>query len=89
MQTLCRPRARALTSCVNVATSTEEPKMTPRIPENIRRLVTVMGGNTIPPRHPNDDDDEDEENDDEEDEDLGEENRRSSENPTNSCCAHG
>jgi hypothetical protein len=47
--------------------------MTPRIPENIRRLVTVMGGNTIPPRHPNDDHDEDEENDDEEDEELDEE----------------
>ena len=53
------------------ATSTEEPKMTPRIPENIWSLVTVMGGNTMPPRHPNDDDDEDEE--DEEDEELDEE----------------
>jgi len=45
--------------------------MTPRIPENIWSLVTVMGGNTMPPRHPNDDDDEDEE--DEEDEELDEE----------------
>jgi hypothetical protein len=45
--------------------------MTPRIPENIWSLVTLMGGNTMPPRHPNDDDDEDEE--DEEDEDLDEE----------------
>jgi hypothetical protein len=45
--------------------------MPPRIPENIRSLVTVIGGNTIPPRDPNDDDDEDE--DDEEDEDRDEE----------------
>ena len=44
--------------------------MPPRIPENIRSLVTIMGGNTIPPRDPNDDDDED---DDEEDEDRDEE----------------
>ena len=42
--------------------------MPPRIPENIRSLVT--GGNRIPPRDPNDDDDED---DDEEDEDRDEE----------------
>ena len=47
--------------------------MTPRIPENIRSLVTVMGGNKMPPRDPNDDDNEDEENDDEEDEELDEE----------------
>jgi hypothetical protein len=46
--------------------------MPPRILENIWSLVTVMGGNTMPPRHPNDDD-EDEENDDEEDEDRDEE----------------
>jgi hypothetical protein len=45
--------------------------MTPRIPENIWSLVTITGGNTMPPRHPNDDDDEDEE--DEEDEELNEE----------------
>src|SRR5215831_4473209 len=52
---------------MNVATSTQEPIMTPRIPDNIWSLVTIMGGNAIPPRDPNDDDDEDE--DDEEDED--------------------
>ena len=45
--------------------------MPPRIPENILSLVTIMGGNTIPPRDPNDDDDEDD--DDEEDEDRDEE----------------
>jgi hypothetical protein len=43
----------------------------PPIPENIRSLVTIMGGNRIPPRDPNDDDDEDD--DDEEDEDRDEE----------------
>ena len=43
--------------------------MTPWIPETIRILVTVMGGNTMPPRDPNDDDDDDEDEDDEEDED--------------------
>jgi hypothetical protein len=41
--------------------------MTPRTPDNIWSLVTIMGGNVIPPRDPNDDDDEEE--DDEEDED--------------------
>ena len=51
----------------NVVTSTQEPIMTPRIPDTIWSLVTIMGGNTIPPRDPNDDDDEEE--DDEEDED--------------------
>jgi len=45
--------------------------MPPRIPENIRSLVTIMGGNTIPPRDPKDDDDQDD--DDEEDEDRDEE----------------
>ena len=45
--------------------------MPPRIPENIRSFVTIMGGNAIPPRDPNDDDDEDD--DDEEDEDRDEE----------------
>ena len=45
--------------------------MPPRIPENIRSLVTIMGGNTIPPRDPNDDNDEDD--DDAEDEDRDEE----------------
>ena len=71
MQTLCGLRARALTSSVNVATSKRERKMAPRIPENIWSLVTIMGGNTMPPRDPTDDDDEDEE--DEEDEDRDEE----------------
>ena len=41
--------------------------MTPRIPDNIWRLIANMGGTAIPPRDPNDDDDEDE--DDEEGED--------------------
>jgi hypothetical protein len=44
--------------------------MTPHIPENIWSLVTLMGGNTMPPRHPNDDDEDEE---DEEDEELDEE----------------
>jgi hypothetical protein len=39
--------------------------------ENIWSLVTVMGGNTMPPRDPTDDDDEDAE--DEQDEDRQEE----------------
>jgi hypothetical protein len=50
----------------NVVTSTQEPIMTPRTPDSIWSLVTMMGGNAIPPRDPNDDD---EEEDDEEDED--------------------
>ena len=50
------------------AASTQEPVMTPWIPDNIWSLVTIMGGNAIPPRDPNDDDD-DEDEDDEEDED--------------------
>jgi hypothetical protein len=41
--------------------------MTPRTPDNIWSLVTIMGRNATPPRDPNDDDDEEE--DDEEDED--------------------
>ena len=45
--------------------------MAPRIPENIWSLVSIMGGNTMPPRDPTDEDDEDEE--DEEDEDRHEE----------------
>src|SRR6266436_6178992 len=44
-----------------------ERKMAPRIPENIWSLVTIMGGNTMPPRDPTDDDDEDEEDDEDED----------------------
>jgi hypothetical protein len=51
---------------MNVATSSKEPTMTQRIPENFSaaewRLVTIMG-NRMPPRDPNDDDDEDEDND--------------------------
>jgi hypothetical protein len=54
---------------MNVETSSKEPTMTQRIPENFSaaewRLVTIMG-NTMPPRDPNDDgddDDEDEDND--------------------------
>jgi len=61
-----RERARANIG-MNVATSTQEPIMTPRTPDNIWSLVTIMGRNAIPPRDPDDDDDEDE--DDEEDED--------------------
>jgi len=56
---------------MNIATSTKEPIMTPRIPDNIWSLVAIMGRNAIPPRDPNDDDDEDE--DDEEDEDRDDE----------------
>jgi hypothetical protein len=41
--------------------------MTPRIPDSIWSLVTIMGRNTIPPRDPNDDDDEDEEEEEDED----------------------
>ena len=51
---------------MNVATSSKEPTMTQRIPENFSaaewRLVTIMG-NTMPPRDPNDDDDDDEDED--------------------------
>lgn len=63
-----RWRANIVRECRDIRTGVEMP---PRIPENIRSLVTVIGGNTIPPRDPNDDDDEDE--DDEEDEDRDEE----------------
>jgi hypothetical protein len=56
---------------MNVATSSKEPTMIQRIPENYSaaewRPVTITG-NTMPPRVPNDDDhndddDEDEDND--------------------------
>ena len=60
-------RANIDRECRDIRTGAEMP---PRIPENIRSLVTIIGGNTIPPRDPNDDDDED---DDEEDEDRDEE----------------
>jgi hypothetical protein len=63
------PGANARANIVmNVATSTQEPIMTPRIPDSIWSLVTIIGGNAIPPRDPNDDDDDDNE-DEEEDED--------------------
>jgi hypothetical protein len=47
--------------------------MTPRIPENLSTwlidwtLVTIIMGNTMPPRDPNDDDDEEEEDEEGED----------------------
>jgi hypothetical protein len=64
------PGANARANIVmNVATSTQEPIMTARIPDNIWSLVTIMGGNAIPPRDPNDDDDEDEDDEEDEDED--------------------
>jgi hypothetical protein len=51
---------------MNVATSSKEPTMTQRIPENCSaaewRLVTIMD-NTMPPRDPNEDDDDDEDED--------------------------
>jgi hypothetical protein len=44
--------------------------MTPRIPDSIWSLVTIMGrNNTIPPRDPNDDDEDEEEEEDEDGED--------------------
>jgi hypothetical protein len=43
--------------------------MTPRIPDNIWRLIAIMSGNAIPPRDPNDDDDEDEDEDEDDEED--------------------
>jgi len=52
---------------MTVATSTQEPIMTPRIPDNIWSLVTIIGGNAIPPRDPNDDDDNEDEEEDEDD----------------------
>jgi hypothetical protein len=58
---------------MNVATSSKEPTMTQRIPENFPaaewRLVTIMG-NTMPPRDPNDDDDDDDDDDEDEDNDT-------------------
>ena len=56
-------RANIFRECRDIRTG----EMLPRISENIWSLVTIMGGNTMPPRDPTDDDDEDEE--DEEDED--------------------
>jgi hypothetical protein len=63
------PGANARANIVmNVATSTQEPIMTPRIPDNIWRLIAIMGGNAIPPRDPNDDDDDNEDEEEEEEE---------------------
>ena len=73
MQTLCRPRARALTSvheCRDIHTGAD---MTPRIPENVPTSLVgwSLVGNTMPPRDPNDDDDaEDEDGDAEPDDDV-------------------
>jgi hypothetical protein len=64
------PGANARANIVmTVDTSTQEPIMTPRIPDNIWSLVAIIGGNTIPPRDPNDDDDDNEDEEEEEDED--------------------
>jgi len=60
--------ANIVRECCDIQTG---DKMPPQILENIWSLVTIMGGNTMPPRDPTDDDDEDEE--DEEDEDRHEE----------------
>jgi hypothetical protein len=51
---------------MKVATFIQEPKMTPRTPDNICSIVTITDGNTIPPRDPNDDDEDEEEEEDEE-----------------------
>jgi hypothetical protein len=62
------PGANARANIVmTVETSTQEAIMTPGIPDNIWSLLTIIGGNAIPPRDPNDDDDDAE--DEEEDED--------------------
>src|SRR5262249_10926029 len=58
--------------------------MTPRTPDNIWSLVTVMGGNTMPPRHPNDDDDEDTKKTTMKRTRIGTKNPRTAENPTSS-----
>jgi hypothetical protein len=54
---------------MNVATSSKEPTMTQRIPENFSaaewRLVSIKGNTMPPPREPNDDEDEDNDTDDE------------------------
>ena len=42
--------------------------MTPRIPESVFTLLSLVG-NTVPPRDPNDDDDQEQEDDDEADDD--------------------
>ena len=64
------PGANARANIVmNVATSTQEPIMTPRIPDNIWSLIAIMGGTAIPPRDPNDDDEDEEEEEDEDGDD--------------------
>jgi hypothetical protein len=69
-KTLCRPRARALTSVRECRDIQWEADMTPRIPESVFTWLSVVG-NTMPPRDPNDDDDEEgEEDDGEADEDC-------------------
>jgi len=45
-----------------------EADMTPRIPENVFTLLSLVG-NAVPPRDPNDADDDEEEDDDEADDD--------------------
>jgi hypothetical protein len=49
---------------VNVATSNRRADVTPRIPESVFTLLSLVG-NTVPPRDPNDDDDDEVEDDDE------------------------
>jgi hypothetical protein len=65
MQTLCRPRAFALTSVHECRDIQQEADMTPRIPENVSSwsFATIMGS-TMPPRDPNDDDDAEDEDED-------------------------
>jgi hypothetical protein len=61
---------------MNVATSSKEPTMTQRIPENFSaaewRLLTIMG-NTMPPRDPEDDEDDDLEGEDEDEDERQDE----------------
>jgi hypothetical protein len=47
----------------------EEPEMTRLISESTWSLLTMIGGNTIPPRDPNDDDEDNEEDNEHEEED--------------------
>jgi hypothetical protein len=62
-------RASIARECRGIQTGAE---MTPRIPDNVWSLVTIMGSNTMPPRDPTDDDDEEDEEE-EDDEDRHEE----------------
>ena len=61
-------RARALTSVREFRDIQREADMTPRIPESVFTLLSLVG-NTVPPRDPNDDDDQEQEDDDEADDD--------------------